>query len=513
MQRNRSDKIREENVRTFIAIDLKSFYASVECRDRGLDPLTTNLVVADQSRTEKTICLAVSPSLKACGIPGRPRLFEVVQKVKQINAQRRERLKGGTFSGMSENSAELARDPSLELDYVIAVPRMRLYMEYSTRIYQIYLKYIAPEDIHVYSIDEVLMDVTAYLNTYQMTAHDLLRKMIRDVLAETGITATGGIGTNLYLCKIAMDLMAKHMNADENGVRIAQLNEASYRRYLWTHRPLTDFWRVGKGIAAKLEEHGMYTMGDVARMSLQNEDLLYSLFGINAQHLIDHAWGFDDTEMSAIKAYQPENRSVSSGQVLSRAYPADKARLVTREMTDLMVLDLVGKGLVTDQVVLTVNYDRENLAKPEIRKKYQGKITSDYYGRTVPKPAHGSAGLGRMTSSTKLITDAMMELYDRIVDPDLLIRRITVAANHVMGEAEAERSEPQYEQMDLFTDYAALEEKRKKEEQDLLREKRAQMAVLEIRKKFGKNAILKGMNLEEGATAVRRNEQVGGHRA
>ena len=501
-----------DRARTFLAIDLKSFYASVECRDRGLDPLTTNLVVADESRTEKTICLAVSPSLKACGIPGRPRLFEVLQRVRQVNRSRKAQNGGAPFTGGSSDSTKLEADPSLELEFITAVPRMRRYMECSAQIYQVYLKYVAPEDIHVYSIDEVFMDVTAYLDTYRMSAHDLCRKIIQDVLEETGITATGGIGTNLYLSKIAMDIVAKHMPADSDGVRIARLDEMSYRRLLWTHRPLTDFWRVGTGIAARLERSGMYTMGDVARISLQNEDVLYDMLGINAAHLIDHAWGYDDVSIAAIHAYKPENSSVGAGQVLMCPYTARKAKVVTREMTEQLVLDLAEKGLVTDQLVLTVNYDRENLSDPERRGRYRGEISTDYYGRSAPKHAHGSAGLGKHTSSTRLITEAMMDLYDRIVDPDLLVRRITIAANHVIGKSEVQEETHRYEQMDLFTDYAALEEERRQEAQELERERRAQEAVLEIRRKFGKNAILKGTNLLEGATGIQRNEQVGGHR-
>ena len=500
------------SARTYIAIDLKSFYASVECIDRGLDPLTTNLVVADESRTEKTICLAVSPALKSYGIPGRPRLFEVVGQIRKINANRKSANRGKPFTGSSSSSTELAQDPSLELAYITATPRMRLYMETSTKIYQIYLKYVAPEDIHVYSIDEVFMDVTAYLNTYAMSAHDLCRTIIRDVLAQTGITATGGIGTSLYLAKIAMDIMSKHMSADRDGVRIAELDEMDYRRFLWTHRPLTDFWRVGTGIARRLEKNGMFTMGDVARMSLENEDFLYELFGINAQHLIDHAWGFDDTQISAIKAYRPENSSVGTAQVLASPYPFEKGKLITREMTDGLVMDLVEKRLVTDQIVLTVVYDTENLNDPERRKQYKGEITTDYYGRRVPKPAHGSENLGRFTSSSKIILDAMMELYERIADPRLLVRRISISANHVTDEAQTQEQEPVYEQLDLFTDYEKREQEREKEKRELERERRAQKAVLEIRKKFGRNAILKGMNLEEGATGIERNNQVGGHR-
>lgn len=498
--------------RTFLAIDLKSFYASVECRDKGLDPLTTNLVVADESRTEKTICLAVSPSLKACGIPGRPRLFEVIRRVRQVNLRRKEENHGLPFAGRSWDSTRLETDPSLELDFITAVPRMRRYMECSAQIYQIYLKYVAPEDIHVYSIDEVFMDVTAYLGTYGMSAHDLCRKIIQDVLDETGITATAGIGTNLYLSKIAMDTVAKHMPADRDGVRIARLDEMSYRRLLWTHRPLTDFWRIGTGTAARLEQRGMFTMGDVARISLRNEELLYDMFGINAAHLIDHAWGYDDVSIAAIHAYKPENSSVGAGQVLACPYTAQKAKVVTREMTEQLVLNLAEKGLVTDQIVLTVNYDAENLRDPERRERYRGEIRADYYGRSAPKHAHGSAGLEKHTSSARKITEAMMDLYDRIVDPQLLVRRITIAANHVIDRSAVQKEEHRYEQMDLFTDYTALEERRRREEQELERERRAQEAVLEIRRKFGKNAILKGTNLLDGATGIERNEQIGGHR-
>lgn len=492
--------------KVYIAIDLKSFYASVECVERGLDPLTTNLVVADESRTAKTICLAVSPSLKAYGLPGRPRLFEVMQKVKEINA-------GKAHSGTSVDSIALRESPSLALDYIIAVPRMALYIKYSTRIYQIYLKYIAPEDIHVYSIDEVFMDVTAYLDTYHMTARELAKKMIQDVLRSTGITATAGIGTNLYLSKIAMDIYAKHTEADEDGGRIAELDEMTYRKTMWTHRPITDFWRVGRGYAKKLEQVGIYTMGDIARCSIgketdyYNEDLLYRMFGVNAELLIDHAWGWEPCGMSEIKAYKPETNSLGSGQVLHCPYAYDKAKLVVREMTELLVLDLVDKGLVTDQMVLTIGYDRECLTK-----KYKGAVTTDFYGRKVPKHAHGTIGLRHHTSSTRLITEAVMNLFDEIVDPELLARRITITANHIVPESAA-RQEAVYEQMNLFTDYTALQEKQISEEQALERERKIQRAMLEIKKRYGKNAVLKGMSLEEGATAMERNRQIGGHRA
>ncbi|MEA4901352.1 DNA methylase [Desulfitobacterium sp.] len=503
--------------RTYIAIDLKSFYASVECIERGLDPLTTNLVVADASRTEKTICLAVSPSLKAYGIPGRARLFEVVQKVKEVNAARLRKAPGRAFSGVSCNDTELKSSPGLSLDYIAAPPRMAYYIEYSTRIYKIYLKYIAPEDIHVYSIDEVFLDATDYLNTYSLSARELTTKMILDVLKTTGITATAGIGTNLYLSKIAMDIQAKHIPADNNGMRIAELDEMSYRRLLWSHRPLTDFWRVGKGYVKKLEEQGLFTMGDIARCSLgkpsdyYNEDLLYKLFGINAELLIDHAWGWEPCTIADIKAYKPSTNSIGSGQVLHCAYTFDKAKLIVREMTDLLVLDLVDKRLVTDQLVLTVGYDIDNLTNPEIKKSYHGAITTDHYGRAVPKSAHGSVNLGRQTSSTKLIMDAVTELFERIVDKNLLIRRVNITANHAVDEATVQKTDT-YEQLDLFTDYAAAQAKKEDEEAELAREKKVQKAMLEIKKKHGKNAILKGMNLEEGATTVARNKRIGGHK-
>ena len=504
--------------KTYIAIDIKSFYASVECKERGRNPLTTNLVVADKSRTEKTICLAVSPALKSYGIPGRPRLFEVVQKVREANNARRWKAPNRTFTGVSDDSIELNANPALKLDYIVAPPRMSCYMEYSTRIYNVYLKYVAPEDIHVYSIDEVFMDVTAYLNTYGMTARELAMTMIQDVLKTTGITATAGIGSNLYLCKVAMDIVAKHIEPDKDGVRIAELDEMSYRRILWNHRPLTDFWRVGRGYAKKLEEHGLYTMGDIARCSvgkpneLHNEELLYKMFGINAELLIDHAWGYEPCTMEYIKAYKPETNSVCSGQVLHCPYDFEKARLVVKEMTDLMVLDLVDKRLVTDQIVLTVGYDIENLTDSKQRGKYKGAVTVDRYGRKVPKHAHGTTNLKKQTSSTRLITEAVLELYDRIVDKSLLIRRINITANKLVDES-AISDTVEFEQLDLFTDYQAREKEEAKEEADLEREKRMQRAMLDIKKKFGKNAILKGMNLQEGATAKDRNEQIGGHKA
>ena len=504
--------------KTYIAIDLKSFYASVECKERNRDPLTTNLVVADKSRTEKTICLAVSPSLKSYGIPGRPRLFEVVQKVREANNKRRWKAPNRTFNGSSDDKAELDANPALEIDYIVAPPRMAYYMEYSTKIYNVYLKYVAPEDIFPYSIDEVFMDVTDYLQTYRMTARELAMTMIQDVLKTTGITATAGIGTNMYLCKIAMDIVAKHIEPDKNGVRIAELDEMSYRRKLWSHRPITDFWRVGNGYAKKLEEHGLYTMGDIARCSigkpneLYNEELLYKLFGINAELLIDHAWGYEPCTMEQVKAYKPETNSVSSGQVLHCPYDYEKAKLIVKEMTDQMVLDLVDKGLVTDQLVLTIGYDIENLSNPNLKNQYKGEITIDRYGRKVPKHAHGTANLKKKTSSTRLITNAVMDLYDRIVDEHLLVRRITITANKLVDEKSV-KQENEYQQLDLFTDYEAQRKKQAEEEEKLERERRMQEAMLSIKKKFGKNAVLKGMNLEEGATAKDRNEQIGGHKA
>lgn len=501
-----------EKQRTYIAIDLKSFYASVECIQRHLDPMTTNLVVADKSRTEKTICLAVSPALKAYGIPGRPRLFEVVQQVKQANALRQRKAPGRTFVGASHDDTELKAHPELAIDYVVAPPRMALYMETSAAIYNVYLKYVAPEDIHVYSIDEVFIDATAYLNTYKLTPRAFARKIILDVLERTGITATAGIGTNLYLCKVAMDIVAKHIPADCNGVRIAELDEMHYRRTLWSHRPITDFWRVGRGYAKKLEEHGMYTMGDVARCSIHSEDMLYKLFGVNAELLIDHAWGWEPCTIAEIKAYKPSANSIGSGQVLHCPYTAEKAKLVVREMADLLSLDLVDKGLVTDQIVLTVGYDIENLTDEKRSRAYKGAVTTDHYGRKIPKHAHGTGNLGRYTSSTKAILQTVSELYDRIVDKNLLVRRLNITATHVIGEG-AIPAPSEAEQLDLFTDYAERDKRQAEEAAALEREKRRQQAVLSIRKKFGKNAILKGMNLEEGATAKDRNSQIGGHKA
>lgn len=495
--------------KAYIAIDLKSFYASVECVDRGLDPLDANLVVADPTRTEKTICLAVSPSLKSYGIPGRARLFEAIQKVREINAQRRYKAPKHSFTHESYFHSELKSDPSAELAFITAPPRMAHYMEVSTRIYNVYLKYIAPEDIHVYSIDEVFIDATDYLKTYGMTPRELTMKMVLDVLETTGITATAGIGTNLYLCKIAMDIYAKHCEPDKNGVRIAELDEMSYRKILWDHRPLTDFWRVGRGISKKLEQHGLYTMGDVARCSVgresdyYNEDLLYKLFGVNAELLIDHAWGWEPTEISDIKSYRPESSSLSSGQVLQEPYEFSKARLVLKEMADLLSLELVSKRIVTDQIVLTVGYDIESL-----NKSYSGAVETDRYGRKIPKTAHSSENIGRYTSSTKLICETAMNLFDRIVDKNLLVRRMYIVANHIITEKDAEK-ESEYVQLDLFSDA----KKQEAEENELKKEKDMQRAILKIKSKYGKNSIIKGMNLKDGATALERNRQIGGHKA
>ncbi|MGI6242370.1 MAG: DNA methylase [Prevotella sp.] len=499
--------------RTYIAIDLKSFYASVECVERGLDPLTTNLVVADVSRTEKTICLAVSPSLKAYGISGRARLFEVVQRLREVNGERRQHARGHVLTGKSVSDPELKANPQLEVDYIAAMPRMSHYIQYSARIYQIYMRYISPEDMHVYSIDEVFFDVTNYLSIYKMTAHELAMTMVRAVLRETGITATAGIGTNLYLAKIAMDIVAKHMPADKDGVRIAELDEMTYRRQLWNHEPLTSFWRVGRGIAGRLEPYGIKTMGQIARCSLINEEFLYKLFGVNAELLIDHAWGWEPCTIEAIKAYKPKENSLSSGQVLQEPYTFKKARVVAKEMADTMALDLVDKQLVTDQIVLTVGYDVESLTNPAIRATYDGPVMTDHYGRKVPKSAHGSARLGLYNSSSKIITQAVTQVFDSIVNPNLLVRRLTLVADHVIGEGQALQQSKEPVQLDMFTDYEALRRQKQKMRDSLAKERRMQKTLLDIKKKFGKNAILKGLDFEEGATTRSRNSQIGGHKA
>ena len=498
----------------YLCIDLKSFYASGECVDRNLDPMTTNLVVAVGSRTEKTICLAVTPALKAYGIPGRARLFEVVQAVKRENIKRLKKAKINQFEGKSYNSLELAETPGLELSYIVAPPRMAHYMEFSTRVYNIYLKYISPEDIHVYSIDEVFIDITNYLNTYKKTPHELAMMIIRDVLSTTGITATAGIGTNMYLAKIAMDIVAKKMPADKDGVRIAELDEICYRKELWNHRPLTDFWRIGQGYSKKLEGSGLYTMGDVARFSMSEygENKLYKLFGVNAELLIDHAWGWEPCKISDIKAYKPANNSICSGQVLSCPYDVQKTKLVVKEMIELLSLELIEKRLVTDQIVLTVGYDVENLKNPEIGKKYKGEITIDMYGRKIPKHAHGTVNLGKHTSSASVMVRKTDELFERIINENLLVRRINISANHIIFEKDIQEKSI-YEQLDLFTDYEAVEKERKKEKEELIKERKLQEATIKLRGRFGKNVLVKGSSLQEGATAMERNSRIGGHKA
>ena len=496
----------QDESKIYVAIDLKSFYASVECQERGLDPITTNLVVADSSRTEKTICLAVSPSLKSYGIPGRARLFEVVQKVKEINIERKRKAPKQVFTGTSYDDIALKKNADLELSYIIAPPRMSYYMKYSTNIYNVYLKYFSPEDIYVYSIDEVFIDITHYLKTYKLKARELVTKVIQDVYATTGITATAGIGTNLYLCKVAMDIVAKHVKPDKNGVRIAGLDEMTYRKLLWNYRPLTDFWRVGKGYAKKLEERRIFTMGDIARISIQNEDLLYKLFGVNAELLIDHSWGWENATIESIKAYKPASNSISSGQVLHCPYNYENTMLIVKEMTELLALDLVKKNLVTNQIVLEIGYDIDNLTNPTISNFYSGEVTTDRYGRKVPKHAHGTVNIDHKTSSSKIITEHVIKLYKRIVNENLLVRRINVTANNIINENAVKENE--YEQMDLFVDYNELNKKRRKEKA----EKEIQKAMLNIKDKYGKNAILKGMNLQKEGTTIERNSQIGGHK-
>jgi DNA polymerase V len=501
----------EVSEKIYLCIDLKSFYASVECIQRGLDPMQTNLVVADSSRTEKTICLAVSPALKEFGVSGRARLFEVIERVKLVNARRRLDAPNHCFTESSYDTLQLKEDPALELSFITAPPQMALYMETSAKIYEIYLRYVAPEDIHVYSIDEVFIDLTGYLRVYRTSARELAMQMIREVYSKTGITATAGLGSNLYLAKIAMDIMAKRMKPDKHGARIAQLDEMEYRRQLWDHRPLTDFWRIGKGYVKRLEKIGLYTMGDVARCSLgnpndfHNEELLYRTFGVNAELLIDHAWGIEPCTIADIKAYRPAANSISSGQVLHCPYSNEKAKLIVREMIDLLVLDLVEKRLVTDQIVLTVGYDIDNLTDPVISKAYKGPVITDHYGRKIPKYSHGTVNLGQHISSTKVIVDAVMDLFASISDPLLLVRRLTIAANHVLPESQAALEKPM-QQLSLF-------EESEQEQLDLQRERNAQEAILSIRRKYGKNAILKGMNFKEGATTRDRNGQIGGHKA
>lgn len=496
--------------RFYIAIDLKSFFASVECVDRGFDPLAVNLVVADESRTEKTICLAVSPSLKAFGIPGRARLFEVVQRVREVNAWRLRNAPGRRFTGRSVIAAQLDAEPSLELGYVVAPPRMARYMEVSQKIFSIYMRHVSPDDIHVYSIDEVFIDATQYLRLYRLSAHDFAMRLIRDVLNETGITATAGIGDNLYLAKVAMDIVAKRIPADRDGVRIAQLDELSYRRTLWTHRPLTDFWRVGRGYASRLESHGILTMGDIARLSLAHEDLLYRLFGVNAELLIDHAWGWEPCTIAQIKEYRPESSSRSVGQVLPEPYPCDRARLAVKEMADSLSLELAERHLMADQMVLTVGYDVGNIRDGDA---WHGAIEVDRYGRQLPQDSHGSLNLGRYTAFSRTMVEAVERLFDRIANPQLLVRRMYVVASHVVTEEEAAQA-ARPRQLELFTDDdGAMEGARSQGQAAEARERKAQDALIAIRRKLGRNAILKGMNLEDGATARTRNRQIGGHQA
>ena len=496
--------------KVYMWIDLKSFYASVECIERGLDPLNTNLVVADESRTEKTVCLAITPSLKQYGLGGRARLFEVIQKVKSINYERRKNNNYKKFNSKSFLDSELKKDRTLELDFIIAPPQMKKYMKYSTNIYKIYLKYLAPEDIFVYSIDEVFCDITTYLSMYQMTAKELVSKIIKDVYDTTGITATAGIGTNMYLAKVCMDIVAKHTEPNEIGVRIAEIDEMSYRKLLWNHKPLTSFWRVGKGIADKLEKNGLYTMGDVARCSLNNENLLYKLFGVNAELLIDHAWGWEPTTIEEVKAYKPERNSISSGQVLHSPYKYENAKLIVREMIDLLSLDLTDKHLVTKQLVLDIGYDIENLTNPAIKKMYNGEITIDNYGREVPKHSHGTINLDYNTSSSKVLSKKCIELYDRIVNKNLLIRKINITACNIIDE-DLVKKEVVHEQLNLFSSSDDSEQKiedKKRQKED----NKLQHVLLDIKNKYGKNSILKGMNLEEGGTTIDRNNQVGGHK-
>ncbi len=497
--------------RSYIAIDLKSFFASVECVERGLNPLTTNLVVADESRTDKTICLAVTPALKARGVPGRPRLFEVKQKVRDINNQRGRPL--GGLRGKSVYDEELNAHPEYAVDFIIAPPRMSYYIDYSTRIYGIYLNYVSAEDMHVYSIDEVFIDATNYLKTYKMTAHELAMKMIQDVLKQTGITATAGIGTNLFLCKIAMDIVAKHIPADKDGVRIAELDEMSYRKTLWNHTPLTDFWRLGGGTARRLASIGITTMGEIARCSVHHEEILYKMFGINAELLIDHAWGWEPCTIDKIKAYRPETNSLSSGQVLHCPYDYKKTRVVVLEMADAAAMTLLEKGLVTNQLVLSIGYDTESLTKPEIAEQYHGEVYYDYYGRKVPKPAQGTVNLMEFSSSSKTISQAVEKLFEQIIDRSLLVRRINLASNHVVPEFYLKNRRKEAVQLELFVDYDKLREEEKLRNQENEKERRMQQTILDIKHKYGKNSILKGLSFMDGATAKDRNQQIGGHKA
>ena len=453
--------------RTYIAIDLKSFYASVECRERGLDPLATNLVVADATRSSNTICLAVTPTLKAYGLSGRSRLFEVEAKAREVKNK-----------------------TGKDLEYIVAVPRMSLYISYSSWIYKIYLNFFSPDDIHVYSIDEVFIDATSYLKFYKTTAYELTRKVIAEVLSQTGITATAGIGTNLYLCKIAMDIVAKHIPADKFGVRIAQLDELSYRQKLWAHKPITDFWRIGAGTANRLARLRLFTMGDIARFSLNNEQTLYDTFGIDAEILIDHAWGYEPVSMKEIKSYKSQQKSLSNGQVLMKPYEYEKAKIIVREMAELLALDLYEKRLLTTGVSLWICYDRQGLESSG----YEGELARDPWGRIMPKPVHGGMGLGWETNSSTILVNAFMRVFEAIVDPRLMVRRVNLAAEDVIHIED--------KQPELFDDFEEHE-----------KEDRLQEVRLDIIRRFGKNAILKGMNLEEGAMTRERNIQIGGHKA
>ena len=495
----------------YACIDLKSFYASVECVERKLDPLNTNLVVADNSRTEKTICLAVSPSLKQYGLSGRSRLYEVIKKVKEINNQRKWKIPNHKFIGSSYIDSNLREYPELSLDYIIATPRMSLYMQYSTRIYNIYLKYLSPNDIHVYSIDEIFCDLTPYLSFNKMKPVEFITKIVHDVYDTTGITATAGIGTNMYLAKVAMDIVAKHKKPNKKGVRIACLDELMYRKLLWNHTPITDFWRVGNGYSNKLEKYNMHTMGDIARCSIDNEELLYKLFGINAELLIDHAWGWEPTTIEHIKAYKPSTNSLSSGQVLHEPYDYENTKLIVKEMTDLLSLDLVSKKLVTDQIVLTIGYDVENLTNPKIRDIYIGEITLDYYGRRIPKPSHGTIRIDHHTSSSTIITNKIIELYKKITNKHLLVRRINISVNNLINESLL-KDKIIYEQYDIFTDFEKIAKQKNEEKENEKQEKKLQNTILNIKNKYGKNAILKGMNYLSGGTTIERNRQIGGHK-
>lgn len=494
--------------RVYACIDLKSFYASVECNERDLDPLKTNLVVADIERTKKTICLAVSPSLKKYGLKGRCRLFEVEKRMRIVNEERRRNNKQN-FTGSSFNSDELASNLNLKIDYIVAKPRMSYYMKYSTKIYNIYKKYISADDIYVYSIDEVFCDLTDYLHIYKLDARELVTKIIHDVYNETGITATAGIGTNLYLAKVAMDIVAKKCEPDNYGVRIAFLSEKLYREQLWGYESLTSFWRVGPGIAKKLSEMHIYTMGDLARFSLTNEDKLYKVFGINAELLIDHAWGYETCTIASIKNYQPQANCLTQGQVLHCAYDFKKARLIVSEMADLLSLDLVEKRLITDKIVLTIGYDMLDDFTNTVN-QYNGDFIIDNYGRNLPKPAHGTATIDHKTSSAKKIINATIKLYDSIVNENLLIKRINLTALNVVSEDEFDKVKRVY-QYSLFSNNEEINHQKELENIDEISENKLQHTIIAIKKKYGKNALLRGVNFLDGSTMRERNDQIGGH--